>query len=188
MRVSVIIPDKGGREDWLKEAVESVHAQSVPALEIIIADDLTLSDSDRWNNAIKKSKGEAFIILPNDDKIHPDFIRLTSEKMEKENLHIVATFLENFGNNTGVHGPGQFPFFCSLISREIYDRVGPMDLEVGPMSDVEFWWRCFEAGARWGTLSEPLFLHRVHPAQHSSNCDWQDSRRRVMAKHPNYSW
>ncbi len=190
--VSVIIPTLGNRPEWLKEAIESVNNQTFRDFELIIADNVTSTDNFRWNNAVKNSNGKYIVILSDDDMLFPDFLDKTVYEIEKGRVDIVGTFLEVFGDfpegEGGIHGPSKFPFFTSLFTKAIWEKVGGWDSTIGPMGDVEFWWRCFGAGAKWSIIGEPLYKYRKHAGQESNNCDWEDSRRKVLAKHKNYSW
>ncbi len=168
----------------LKEALSSVDAQIVPALEVLVMD----KGKDGWvkmNEGVRIAKGDCFIILSDDDKLDPEYIAKTTALMEKTGVDIVATPLENFGDETGVHGVGAFPFFTALCKKSIWEKVGGWD-DVGAASDADFWFKCFDAGGHWEILGEPLFKYRKHGGQASNAItqeEWDYTNNLVKERH-----
>jgi glycosyltransferase involved in cell wall biosynthesis len=187
MDTTIIIPTQGTRPEMIKEAIASVKAQTVPC-ELIIADEV--GDLEKFNRAVKKAKGKYILLLCDDDKLDPTFLEKTERLMDRNDM--VSTFMEVFGDvpigEHGIHGPDRYPFITTLFRKELFDKVGGFDTSIGPMGDVEFWWRCLQSGARWTKIAEPLFKYRKHANQDSNTCNWAESMKKVRAKHPNYIW
>lgn len=183
MTVSVFTPTLGNRPEMLNEAIASVQAQTVPALEHIIELDNGKGQTRTMNDAMRKVKGDCFIFLADDDRLDPQFIEKTLAAMEKEQVDIVGTFLENFGGGDGVHGPGRFPFGTALCKTKWWRYLGGYDETVGPAVDADFWFMCFEKGARWCVIPDPLLKSRVHEEQYSRRADWSQSARVIKSKY-----
>ena len=181
LTVSVIIPTIN--RPFLLEAVKSCQDQTVLPLEILINFEKG-NVAEILNKMISQSKGDAFVLLPDDDLLKPQYIEKTSLVMEKESTDIVATALENFGLEQGVHIPGAFPFGTALFRKSIWEKVGGYDPLIGPASDADFGLMCQEAGAKRITLEEPLFNFRLHNSNWSKTADWESGKERFHSKHP----
>jgi glycosyltransferase involved in cell wall biosynthesis len=109
-RVSVCIPTVN-RPDMLREAIASVAAQTLPASEIVIADNSGKAESqkrideilgefpnlpfvlirhpvqldaiDNFNSLIDGSRGERWACLPDDDRFCPDFLALSMQALDR---------------------------------------------------------------------------------------------------------
>lgn len=187
LKVSAIIPSLGKRPDMLAEAVKSIKAQTMPVLEIIVMDypDNTFGNqSRRLNEGIKKSKGDAFFFLGDDDMLMPNFVeKLVSEMDTDRDWDIVTSGFENFGEETGVHHPGPFPLCSTLTKRSIYDKTQGFDEEVPIGIDADFYFQCFEAGAKWKIIEDVLFKSRVHKEQYSRTGDWANYKEIIHRKY-----
>lgn len=159
MQLSVIIPTI--KRKWLTDAVESVRQQTVSPLEIIIPIDHGSNQYVIMNDAIRRCKGDAFIILSDDDKLDPTFIERTLPFLETHD--IVHTNIRQSDNTT--HFPGKFPFFTSLITKAMWKQVGGYDEQIGNYADMDFYWMCQEHGAKFHHIPEPLWFYRLHPGQ-----------------------
>jgi len=184
MTVSVIIPTQNTRPGMLAEAIESVEKQTVKPIEILI-ESIGKNGWEKMNVGVGKSKGDCFIILSDDDKLDPTYIEKTVALMTKTSADIIATPLECFGDEIGVHGVGQFPFFTALCRKSIWTKAGGWD-DIGPSSDADFWYKCFELGGRMEILGEPLFKYRKHAGQESKKItdqEWADTNKLVYERH-----
>lgn len=179
---TVIIPTKGDREDWLREAQLSVERQTLQPIETTIAKGKG-DVCDRINKAILNAKGDYILILSDDDILEDNFIEITSELMEKNDVDIVATFLKNFGNEEGMHGPEKHPFFSSLFKKSLFIDNGGFDKEMLQMADVDFWVRCFNNNARWLVTSKTFYNYRKHVKQDSATANWDIAREAYLKKH-----
>jgi len=191
MLVSVIIPTKGERPDMIKEAIASVESQTLQPCELLIYG--PEHGVNKINKAITKSKGDAFLLLSDDDILEDTYIQRTAEEMVSQQADIVATALRIFGKgftrgDNDVHGPGKHPFFTSLCKKSMWEKAGKWDQSMGGMADAEFWYRCFKAGGTWSIIGEPLYNYRKHPTQDSLTVDWKESRKRIIEKHPEYEF
>lgn len=180
--ISIITPTLGNRPDMLAEAIASVSAQTIKPIEHIIEYDHGDGQAKTLNRAMRKVTGDLFIFLADDDKLDPYFIEKTLREMERSGVHIVGTWLENFGGDTGTHGPSNFPFGTALAMTSLWKEIG-FDEEVGVTVDADFWLCCKKRGYRWSFISEPLFKSRVHEGQYTHRADWEFSRKAMKAKH-----
>lgn len=166
----------------LKEALASIEVQTYPVSEIHVME----GPQEAWervNMGVRKSKSDAFFVLCDDDLIRPSFVEETVKVMERWGVDIVSTPLENFGEQTGIHGCGEHPFVTALIRRSMFDKVGGYDPKAGLAADADFYYSAFEQGARWEKLGEPLFLYRVHGQQWSQNDLWSPYMDYIFRKH-----
>ena len=96
--VSIGIPTYNRADGYLKETLESALAQTYPNVEIVVADNCSpdatravvasyadpriryfrheagIKPNDNFNFCLQQAKGAYFLLLPDDDKIDPDFI------------------------------------------------------------------------------------------------------------------
>jgi len=138
---------------------------------------------EKLNKAVSNMSSDTFICLCDDDKLDPTFIEKTTKLMEEKDADLVGTWLENFGDEQGVHQPGYVPFVTALCKKEIWERVGGYDPSAGMAADWDFYWLCKEQGAKIEYLNEPLFKRREHPQQVSKIGDWEASGRYIRHKH-----
>lgn len=127
--ISVIIPNYN-RAAFLKQAIESVLAQTYPVLEILICDDGSQDESrsvvqafadDRiqWldcgrngrpaiprNKGIQRAKGQWLAFLDNDDVWLPEKLELQIAALQQQKVHAVCT-------NAKIIGPGKSPENCA---------------------------------------------------------------------------
>lgn len=185
--VSVVIPHRNLRPEMLRQAIDSVKEQTFRDWEIIEA---TGDSLEKFNAGAAKAKGEYLLFLSDDDMLPPDFLEKTVAWIRKDGTGIASTFIENLGGSESGsrHGPGQFPFFTSLIRKDAFDSVGGFDPDMGPVMDVELWWRMGKAGIRWSVCPDAYYVYRRHGDQDSATCDWKGAMSRLRAKHPDYSW
>jgi len=164
MKVSVIILTIRGREKMLQEAFRSICKQTVKPYEVIVVfseENLTR----KWaieNEAIAKSDGDAFIPFCDDDILDPTYIEKTTRRMKETKADIIGTYLENFGNETGIHGFSEIPPGTSLIRKSIWEKVGGYDETMTLGGDVDFFKMCREKRAKIEILQEPLLKYRRH--------------------------
>jgi len=199
LTASIIIP--AYRADFIGETILSIANQTIKPKEVILLYNIYPDEdvNSKINRGISLSTADSFIVLGDDDKIHPEFVEKTLAKMEETNADIIYTDMEQFGVEPGIHRPGhhfeldRFPenfgiFFTSLTKKSIWERVGGYDVMCGPFCDWDFWWMCAEHGAKAVYLNEPLFQYRRHSSQDSQNlsnemCKW--SRDYILEKHKN---
>jgi len=187
-RVTVIIATNGERDEFLKQATESVKNQTTPVdLIIVTGPKGPWSDTnnlyEKWNKGIAKCKTPLFIPLCDDDWLDTTYAEKTIGRMDRQQYDIVGTPIECFGTHPGVHGPSKLPFVTALCKKEYWERVGGYDERGLMCADYDFWWMCYDAGAQIGYVDEPLLKYRKHPGQVSNIGDWQRDVRTMWDKH-----
>lgn len=189
--ISIIIPTLGKRPEMLKEALDSIEAQTIPDYEVIIVEDSDATygnQARKINKGVQRSVGNHYMFMGDDDKLMPDFVEKMLQAFdygEKSNQHfnIVTSFFQNFGDDTSVHGPAAFPLCSTVVSRELYDRTGGYDPEAGPGCDADFYFQCFENGGKLYVIPDILYLSRVHKDQFSLHADWSRYKPLIKEKY-----
>lgn len=186
MKVSVIIPSLGNRPKMLAEAIASIKAQTVPAHEIIVVDykdDTFGNQARRINEGVRKSTGDAYVFMGDDDQLMPKFIETMTDKMTENNYDIITSWFQNFGDENDVHGPGGFPLCSTLVRRRIYDKTQGYDEDIPIGIDADFYFQCFEQGAVWTVIPAVLYRSRVHKDQYSHTGDWGNYKELIHKKY-----
>ena len=177
----VVIPTRGTRPDMLREAVESVHRQTVPANQIVIANGGgTLSD--RLNDAIGTSPCESYVMLSDDDTLEPQFLEKTSTRMANASVEIVNTRYTHFGTESCVTGSENHISVTSLFRKSAWEKAGGYK-EV-PCFDYDFVLTCIETGATRSFIDEPLWRYRIHASQEGNSWNIKAATKAVLARHP----
>lgn len=182
IRVTVIITTMGNRADMLAESIDSIKSQTVPAFELIVENDL-LSIADKLNAAISRSKGEAYLVVSDDDMLMPNAIEKLTEAMMSRNYDIVSPFWQNFGSNNEINGPEPFPGPGSLITKEMWERVGGYDNKMDMGIDADFGYNCKEHGAKWKIIPDILAKFRVHSGNGAGKNDWEKTNKLIKEKY-----
>jgi glycosyltransferase involved in cell wall biosynthesis len=122
--VSVIIPSYNQPEDYLRECLESVRAQTIPSWEAIVVDDgstvgdvrkvvesledgrirVITHEANRGEGAARnsgiRSAGTSLIAqLDADDRLHPRFLEATTRALEEGSADWVLVDLQLFGES-----------------------------------------------------------------------------------------
>lgn len=152
MKVSILIPTFN-RLPLLRESLESARAQTHPEVEIVVSDDgssdgtaeyvesvaagdprvrLTPRNPERGlftniNHLVREARGEAFCIVADDDRIHPEFVASLVRPLE-EDADVVAAFCDHWI----VTADGERSIEGTDHNSEVYGRtlLGP-----GPLAD-----------------------------------------------------
>ncbi len=179
--ITIIIPTRGDRKELLEEAIKSIDEQIESPKKVVIAQGDN-NQYDRINKAVYEADTKYILLFSDDDKLPSNFLQEVYKFAEKNDVPIVATFLENFGDDTGIHGPGQHPFFSSLFTKKMFVDVGGFDKKMLKMADVDFWVRCFNKGYTWQVCPTTFYYYRKHPKQDSKQ-DWKIDRIKYLKKH-----
>jgi Glycosyl transferase family 2 len=187
--IATVCKSKPERVRLLKDALKSVEDQTVQAYEIKITECIC---SD-MNKAVKESDCDAFIMLNDDDKLHPEFIEKTELVMKQTGVDIVYTDCQNFGMETHRWNAGDWTseidnqnpiFVTSLCKKLAWEKAGGFgDNDEIVYIDWHFWWRCFHTGATAEHLKEPLFLRRSHQNNWTKKLDNTKARQQILGSH-----
>ena len=184
MKVLVVIPTQGLRNQMLGESQFSVMKQTrQPDQVIITSDDISLAD--KVNKAVRESNCDCFVMLSDDDLLEPTFLEKTVGLMEQSGVDIVHTKYTRFGSESVVTGNSNHISVTSLFSKNIWSKTeGYVNC---PYLDWDFNISCIEAGAKVKFIDEPLWKYRIHPGQdtqHETDADRERNRITVMSRHP----
>lgn len=175
----------------LAEAIASIKAQTVAAHEIIVVDypDETFGNqSRRLNHGVKQSTGTHYFFMGDDDKLMPNFIEAMTEafaeaEQKYSKMDIITSGFQNFGEEKGIHVPAKFPLASTVVSREIYDKTKGYDEAIPIGIDADFYFQCFELGAKWKVIPHTLYLSRVHKEQYSRVGNWGNYKKLIRNKY-----
>lgn len=196
LTASIIIPSN--RTTFVDETILSIAKQIVRPKEVVMLYDIhntVEANADKINRGASMISADTFVVLGDDDMLHPEFLEKTLAKMEETGCDLVSTAMEQIGLEPGIHRTvmnldrmkEHFGlFYTTLIRKSLWEKVGGYDAFCGPFSDWDFWWRCAEVGAKVEYLLEPLFIYRRHDKQDSQTltdemCKW--SREYILEKH-----
>ncbi|MGH9013429.1 MAG: glycosyltransferase family 2 protein [Acidimicrobiia bacterium] len=123
-RVSIVIVNWNGAED-LEVALPSLRAQSYPDLEIVVADNGSIDDSEQvarahevvWhplgenrglapalNEGARRARGDVLLFLNNDMRFAPDYVeRAVEVLLSDRDIAAVGTCQLDWDGNVGVH-------------------------------------------------------------------------------------
>lgn len=194
-KVSIVIPCYN-QAHFLSDAIESALNQTYPNIEVIVVDDGSTDDtkiiankypqikyiyqdnkhlSGARNTGIKSTKGKWIVTLDSDDKIHPTFVQKCLNEAKLQDVDIVSTWLQTFGNENRRWGsvdltPTWQNFMqknhincCSLFSREMWLTLGGYDENMKQgFEDWDLWRRATKKGYKVRVIPEYLFFYRKH--------------------------
>jgi glycosyltransferase involved in cell wall biosynthesis len=82
-----------------------------------------------------------------------------------------------------VHQPATF------FRRDLYERIGGLNLDLHCALDTELWYRMFRAGANWGGIADYVAAYRLHDeAKGATLRDRYKQERRLLAeRYPEYA-
>ena len=204
---SVIVPCFNHGE-YLAEAIDSVLSQTCQDFEILVVDDGSTDSTsvgilDTFNRPkttvyrrphaglaaarnflVGQARGRYICALDCDDRLHPDFLRRTSDILDGDpDLTFVSTRLRMFGasdNIWPVTTRCDLPALlaedtvitAALVRREAVIAVGGYDAEMPHQGDEDWdlWISLVEAGHRGVILPEVLFEYRRRPGSLVEQC------------------
>jgi GT2 family glycosyltransferase len=183
---SIIIPSS--RDQMLLETLESINKQTVRPIDVLVwKTDVSIH---KWNTLVEICRGDAILILCDDDKLDPTFIEKVSKTMEETNADIVYTDIKYFGDSHAAVDTGRpkdllktnpIPI-TSLIRKSVWDELGGID-ETTKYGDWDLWIRCYLAKKKFVHISEPLFNYRIHMGQDSHTVDSVEESKKILSRY-----
>jgi glycosyltransferase involved in cell wall biosynthesis len=196
--VSVIVPLFNGRR-YIRGAIESILAQTLPPREIVVVDDgssdggadllagysgLTVitqanaGEAAARNRGIRESTQPFIAFLDQDDLWLPDKLQLQLAAFEQEPAREAVfgrhrLFLEE---GTPWNRPDLMDRPLSarlpgalLVRRSLFARIGLFDESMALGSDVDWTWRANDGGVAFHAMKEEVLRRRIHAANASRN-------------------
>jgi len=196
--ISVIIPVYNQGE-FLAESMDSLKKQTIQNFETILINDGSTESktleilkkleacpplknfkiyhkkngglSSARNLGIQKSKGDFFVPLDADDKLHPEFLEQTYKHAKAKNLDFVGTHIQHFGIKNSIHKTrinfyeelfnNQLPV-CALFHKKIYQKIQGYDetFKHG-YEDWDFWISILKNNFQGKIIPKPFFFYRI---------------------------
>lgn len=173
---SCVVPVKGARP-YMDEVIESLESQGIGGeLEIIIQDgdcEPDAGQSDALNKGFAKAKGEWLFWLNADDVLLPGALKKVLDRINRIDwvagnqllIDDAGKVLKcSVGNGwhdwlyrhavPHVYGPSSF------FRRELFERVGGLDVSLKYCMDWDLWIKFMKSGARFERIDEYLWAQR----------------------------
>jgi glycosyltransferase involved in cell wall biosynthesis len=215
--VSLAIPTYNYGQ-YISEAIESVLSQTYQNIEIIIVDD---GSTDNTREVVRKypmvkyiyqkhagilrsmnrvamiSKGEYFMGIGADDKLHPNYVERCVNEINKDNhIAFVWTARQEFGQSNKVRMPRilhhRFSIFngtggqlgAALWRRKVFLEVGGEDETLPALEDLDLAIRICRKGWKGKPIFEPLYFYRIHRHQLSARVRKENLYSYLYSKYP----
>lgn len=171
--VTVVIPTIPQRRSFLKDATDSVDYQTVQPSEVMIVEDTDgIGAPAIRNKAAKRAKTEWLLFLDDDDWLYPRFIEKTYEHVNEADVVLAWPALEGAPQRPSLwktYDPSVLDSFCpwgqcALVRRDSFLAVGGQRGGIR-YEDWDLWRRMRDNGAKFFTVEERLWVHRIHPGQ-----------------------
>ena len=206
--VSIIITSYNyGR--FIRKTIESVISQTYPNWELIITDDASTDDSieqikkfndpriklltsnknqgacKNYQKAYKLCKGKYITSIDSDDFIAPEKIKKQVAIMEKENIDICGTYINQVDNNNNIVEPNQNEAWFNnqinlnepinwiwsnhlchssvLMKKTVHDKGCLFDEDLIYTPDYDLWIKCLANNFKFHVIPEKLTYNRYHP-------------------------
>lgn len=197
--------------DYIFEAIESLKEQTDKDFELIIVSDrdkdkYSLLKEDfikhiyldkeehpalKINIGFNKSSGKYITILSDDDMLDKYFVENMTSKIS-DGYDVVYSDMEVFGTKNYICPASdkwtlsQFrvstvPYITSMVTREMFIKVSGYSV-IG-YYDWDFWFKCFECGAKPYHLKETLFRYRSSEENISSFTQNPTLKEEILNKH-----
>ncbi len=213
--VSIIIPCYNyGR--FLNEAIESALAQTYKPIEIIVINDGSTDNtvevasrypvllysqnnqgaSKTFNRGVDLAKGEYFVILSADDRLHPSFVEKTISVIQSnEDIAFVYTHTRLFGLREGLMRSREYNIEnlklsnyitgTALTKKSAFLQTDGFDTKLECLEDWDLWLSFAEKGFYGKLLPEPLLYYRQQTLSRNSTSPKKirNAVRIILKKH-----
>jgi glycosyltransferase involved in cell wall biosynthesis len=190
-RLSVIVPVYNG-ERYLQAALDSIHGQGDPSLEIVVVDDGSTDASPEIalrcpatrylrqdnqgpaaarNRGVEMARGNLIAFLDADDVWAPGKLVRQLPPLSRDPAielvtgHVQCQQLRASGEWESFEQPRYLPLFgAAVVRRSVLERVGPLDESLRCAEDVDWFMRARELGIRTEVLPDVVLFYRLHGA------------------------
>lgn len=199
--VSVIIPVFNG-ELYIKQAIDSILAQSYKLFEVIIVDDGSVDRTERIvasfknkvhyvvqnnkgasaarNHGLKLSRGDFIAFLDSDDLWPENKLNLQVRCLiDNPKVEVLLGGTECFRTNIfNVLNQKQvyydFQMGSALFRKSVFDKVGSFDEKLKFSEDYDWFFRAKEIGIEIALKEETTLFHRRHKKNITNKSDQQN--------------
>jgi len=199
-RVSVVVPVHDGAR-YLAAAIESVRAQDEPPFEVVVVDDASTDGtaeiarragarvvSGRFGGAaaarnagVAASSGDVLAYIDHDDLWMPGTLRRRLDTLVRApSVEVVLGLTQRVRDEGGTFTPlgppaAEMSLGAALMTRRVFERVGPFDPSRPFDEDVDWFLRAREAAVP-ARLHAELVLHYRRHATNATNARANDIR------------
>lgn len=201
----IIVVDNASSDETAERLCE--WAEIAPDRRTAVLNSTNLGFAAGVNAGIARTRGDYLVILNNDTVVSPGWARGLRRHLKRDpGLGLVCPVTNNIGNEAQVALQGATPdelfasarrytldhsgqilplrvaaFFCVMIPRAVWDRIGPMDERFFPgfFEDDDYCMRLHAAGLRVG-CAEDVFVH--HELSASFNAESHARRRAIFER------
>jgi glycosyltransferase involved in cell wall biosynthesis len=106
-----------------------------------------------------------------EDHPHWDVLTAWHVRIDAESRILTARRVPGDSPSRARWGPHNVCQQTCFFRRSLYEKVGPLDLQLHCALDLELWYRMWDAGSTWGHIPDYLAGYREHPSAKTSS--WQ---------------
>lgn len=162
----LIVVDNGS-QDKTSEFLKSIKARVISNAE-------NRGCATAWNQGIKCAQGQFLCIINNDTVVTKDWMSRLLSFMESGSYHIVSpavaegplyydleAYAITYTKSCGRLLEKRANACCMVINPETFEKVGLFDEQFiyGGYEDIDFFWRCKQAGLKMATTGSSLIHH-----------------------------
>lgn len=174
--IEIIVVEGGSNSTESRQRLIEAVAKASPKLRLLLQDKPYRAGANR-NFGISHARGKYICCLDADDRIAPTYIEKAVFMLEHSGYGVVSPGLRFFGNKSEVWTPHHRPTLdmllegnnaltCAVYRKAMWRQAGgyrDSDPATGHIhEDWLFWVRLAALGARFVSISEPLFFYRSH--------------------------
>lgn len=167
--VAVLIPTVPENKETYEKCLESLRFTEIGnnlVMDIFRLENDYEGFAKTVNKGIENCSDYDFIAILNDDiEVVPSWLTMMIEcfKINELNGKNIGIVVDRNGYRNLVKGQEHVVFFCSLIKKEVFEKIGLLDERFFPayVEDIDFSVRCKDGGYEFAYLDTFLCKHKV---------------------------